>query len=280
MSNPTTPFGWQMPENTDLVTDLPADFEVFGQAVATDLQYLLGGTTGQVLAKASATDLDFVWSADAAGMTNPMTTTGDSIYSSSGSTPARLGIGSAGQVLTVASGLPSWATPSAGISSPNFTLLNASGTALSGSSTVTVTFTAQDYLFVRVENASNASASTQFNMRFNSNTGTNYYNSRLIFQGGSGGVFVPINVFSTTDTSFRIAGMGNISSTANSFSYISGAKTSGIKTYLGFSSVDPTAFDDSMSTSGFFSDSATITTVSIISTNGNFNGGTIYVYGA
>jgi hypothetical protein len=67
MSNPTTPFGWQMPENTDLVTDLPADFEVFGQAVATDLQYLLGGTTGQVLAKGSATDLDFDWVAPTAG---------------------------------------------------------------------------------------------------------------------------------------------------------------------------------------------------------------------
>jgi hypothetical protein len=47
-------------------------------------------------------------------MVNPMTTTGDTIYSSSGSTPARLGIGSTGQVLTVASGIPSWATPSAG----------------------------------------------------------------------------------------------------------------------------------------------------------------------
>jgi hypothetical protein len=51
---------------------------------------------------------------DTTGMTNPMTTTGDTIYSSSGSTPARLGIGSAGQVLTVASGVPSWATPSGG----------------------------------------------------------------------------------------------------------------------------------------------------------------------
>jgi len=48
------------------------------------------------------------------GMTNPMTTTGDTIYSSSGSTPARLGIGSTGQVLTVAGGVPSWATPSSG----------------------------------------------------------------------------------------------------------------------------------------------------------------------
>jgi hypothetical protein len=51
---------------------------------------------------------------DTTGMVNPMTTTGDTIYSSSGTTPARLGIGSTGQVLTVAAGLPSWATPAGG----------------------------------------------------------------------------------------------------------------------------------------------------------------------
>ena len=61
MSNPTSNFGWQMPEPTDLVTDLPADFEVFGQAVDTDFVDLLGGTTGQVLSKTSNTDLDFTW---------------------------------------------------------------------------------------------------------------------------------------------------------------------------------------------------------------------------
>jgi hypothetical protein len=61
MSNPTTPFSWQMPTSTDLVTDLPADFEVFGQAVATSMADLLGGTTGQVLAKNSNTDMDFIW---------------------------------------------------------------------------------------------------------------------------------------------------------------------------------------------------------------------------
>jgi hypothetical protein len=116
MSNPTSNFGWQMPEPTDLVTNLPADFEVFGQAVDTDFVDLLGGTTGQVLAKASNADLDFVWSADAAGMTNPMTTTGDIIYGSSGSTPGRIGIGSTGNVLTVAAGIPSWSAPSSGAS--------------------------------------------------------------------------------------------------------------------------------------------------------------------
>ena len=61
MSNPTTPFSWQMPTNTDLVTDLPADFEVFGQAVATSMADLLGGTSGQILSKNSNTDMDFVW---------------------------------------------------------------------------------------------------------------------------------------------------------------------------------------------------------------------------
>ena len=61
MANPTTYFGWVMPTATDLVTDLPADFNVFGQGVDTSLQDLLGGTTGQVLSKASNTNMDFTW---------------------------------------------------------------------------------------------------------------------------------------------------------------------------------------------------------------------------
>lgn len=40
-----------------------------------------------------------------------LTTTGDTMYASAESTPTRLGIGSTGQVLTVAGGVPSWATP-------------------------------------------------------------------------------------------------------------------------------------------------------------------------
>ncbi len=63
---------------------------------------------------------------DTTGMTNPMTTTGDTIYSSSGSTPARLGIGSTGQVLTVSGGLPSWQTPAGG--TPSFVGVSCTGT--------------------------------------------------------------------------------------------------------------------------------------------------------
>lgn len=47
-------------------------------------------------------------------ITNPMTTTGDIIYSSSGSTPARLGIGTSGYVLTVVGGVPAWAPATGG----------------------------------------------------------------------------------------------------------------------------------------------------------------------
>jgi hypothetical protein len=61
MTNPTSNFNWQMPTPTDLVTDLPADFEVFGQAVDTSMADLLGGTTGQILAKASNSNMDFAW---------------------------------------------------------------------------------------------------------------------------------------------------------------------------------------------------------------------------
>jgi hypothetical protein len=181
MSNPTTPFSWQMPTATDLVTDLPADFEVFGQAVATSMADLLGGTTGQILAKNSATDMDFVWIANDQGditgitATSPLTgggtsgavtvgiqdalttqkgavqlsdststtssilaatptavkasydlaaaaipkstvtTNGDLIYGTGSATVSRIGVGSTGQVLTVAAGVPAWAAPTSGL---------------------------------------------------------------------------------------------------------------------------------------------------------------------
>ena len=53
----------------------------------------------------------------AAKMANPMTTSGDVIYGGASGAPTRLGKGTDGQVLTLASGLPSWAAASGGISS-------------------------------------------------------------------------------------------------------------------------------------------------------------------
>ena len=92
-----------MPQSTDLVTDLPADFETFGQAVATSMADLLGGTTGQVLSKASNTDMDFTWVAadDTNAIQNAIVDAkGDLIAASAADTPARLAVGTNGLVLT------------------------------------------------------------------------------------------------------------------------------------------------------------------------------------
>ena len=92
-----------MPTATDLVTDLPADFETFGQAVATSMADLLGGTTGQVLSKASNTDMDFTWVAqdDSNAIQNAIVDAkGDLIAASAADTPARLAVGGNNLVLT------------------------------------------------------------------------------------------------------------------------------------------------------------------------------------
>jgi hypothetical protein len=77
---------------------------------------------------------------DTTGMTNPMTTTGDIIYSSPGSTPVRLGIGTANQVLRVNSGAtaPEWATPAGG---GGKVLQVVSGTYATQTTIATTTFT-------------------------------------------------------------------------------------------------------------------------------------------
>jgi hypothetical protein len=280
MANPTTNFGWQMPTATDLVTDLPADFEVFGQAVDTDFVDLLGGTTGQVLAKASDTDLDFVWSADAAGMANPMTTTGDIIYSSPGSTPVRLGIGSTDDVLTVAGGVPTWAAPAGG--ADTWTLLNAGGTSLTSTAVNITGISGQNELMVLVYNCSVTTGSQYpINITFNAD-GSNH--ARFLGYQDAPSTYASLNTGSSgflSSGNIPIANTGgNASSVQNGYVHIMGANSTGPKpfTFAGGATSGGNNGQRNNTGGGVYLGASTISEVRI-SMADTFDGGTIYVYG-
>jgi hypothetical protein len=120
MATTTPNFGWPVPTSTDLVKDGATAIEGLGDAIDASLLDLKGGTSGQVLAKNSNTDMDFVWVAqdDSNAIQNAIVDAkGDLIAATAADTPARLAVGTNGQVLTAdsaeATGLK-WATVGGG----------------------------------------------------------------------------------------------------------------------------------------------------------------------
>jgi hypothetical protein len=157
MANPTTNYGWVLPTPTDLVTDLPADFDVALQGVDTTTKAL-----------------------------NPSTTLGDIEYrSSTANTNTRLGIGTTGQVLTVSGGVPAWATATAPPSGA--TLITR--TTFSASSSVTVdnlfTDTYENYLVMLQTTCSAADVDLQMRARYGTTT-----HSTGTYESGFAGVQV------------------------------------------------------------------------------------------
>lgn len=232
---------------TDLVTDLPADFDVALQGVDTRLKALQPGTTLGDLAYSSAT----------------------------ANTNTRLGIGSTGQVLTVAAGVPSWATPAASGGTLNWTAVNSGGTNLTAAGTITVSgITGANHLLMTWLDASMDGASpADFEVNINGDTGTNY------FYGGT------YQVSSTSDyngsgasgtTRFRIGRLQNSTAVGYGYCLISGGASSGVKALNGAMGADQASFNSVCG--GWWNNSATITSVSVKATVGNFDNGKIYVF--
>jgi hypothetical protein len=296
MSNPTTPFGWQMPTSTDLVTDLPADFEVFGQAVATSMADLLGGTTGQVLSKTTNADMDFTWTSANPGditavtagtgisgggtsgdvtITNSMATAidakGDLIVGTGADTFSKLTAGTNGYLLTAdsaeATGLKWTAPPSSG----GMTLL--STTTMSGAVT-TISSISGSYkqLYVIWYGMTNSTGNGYMEMKFN-NTG-NYSGLKSIASSGSATAQAENNV-SIVRLSYGV----NVSTNANNFAAMTindYASTSNRKTFtVSFNYATSEVIDYT----GAFLNNSAISELNFSNTGGDWSAGTVKVYG-
>ena len=299
MSNPTSSFGWIMPTSTDLVTDLPADFEVFGQAVDTDFQDLLGGTTGQVLSKTSATDLAFTWidndQGDITGVTagtgitvtdptgpvptvtNSMATEidakGDLIIGTGADTFSRLALGTNNYVLTAdsaeATGVK-WAAAASG----GYTLI-ASGT-LSGTSQSTTSISGTYKKLIAIyDNYYVSGSDTTPRIRINTiSTGT-YGVQRLNTTTGTNG-----NAFTTTGFLLDEVNAGTSSSNDNQVILIIDGYASdtfhGYQMYFNPTNGNQYTYFGSNSSIG-----APITSIQFQTANGTatWAGGTYAVYG-
>ena len=84
----TSNFGWTTPADTDLVKDGAAAIRTLGNGIDTSLVDLKGGTTGQILSKASNTDLDYTWiTNDVGDITEVQAGTGITVTSGTGPIP-------------------------------------------------------------------------------------------------------------------------------------------------------------------------------------------------
>jgi hypothetical protein len=113
----TTNYGWTTPDDTALVKDGAAAIRTLGSSVDTTTKAL-----------------------------NPETTLGDISYrSSSANVKTRLGIGSTGNVLTVAGGVPTWAAPASGSAFVGVAVTNSGHTNIPSATTTTITFNSEFY---------------------------------------------------------------------------------------------------------------------------------------
>jgi hypothetical protein len=185
MATTTTNFGWDIPQSTDLVKDGATAIAALGQDIDTAFIDLKGGTTGQVLSKASGTDLDFTWVAqdDSNAIQNAIVDAkGDLIAATAADTPARLAVGTNGQILTAdstaATGL-AWATPSSG---GGLTLIQE--TVASANSAIDFSSISGSYkdLILQWHGVYHSTTGSNFSIRLNNDSGSNYKRQALYYE--------------------------------------------------------------------------------------------------
>jgi hypothetical protein len=301
MTNPTSNYGFVLPTATDLVTDLPADFDVALQGVDTRLKALQPGTTlgdlayssatantntrlgvgtnGQVLAVSGGVP---AWTTTSD--VTPLTTKGDLFTFTT--VDARLGVGTNGQALVAdsaeATGLK-WATPS--VAAKSYSLLNSGGTALTGAASITVSgISGKDDLMIIVKAASSANATGNMSIEINGDSSSIYnYSGPQIYAPSAYSADSFTSESSFGSAAFPIGKWGSSATQkVNSGMSITGCNSSGIKIVQVMGGADnfPGHSATSVWHMGSYEGTATVSSIKILSSNGNFDGGTIYIYGA
>jgi len=169
----TSNFGWTTPADTDLVKDGALAIRTLGNGIDTSLVDLKGGTTGQVLSKATNTDLDYTWITPNVGditevqagtgisvasgtgpipvITNTVATAfdaaGDLVYGTGADTFTKLPLGTAGQVLKVNSGAtaPEWGAAAAAATFVGCRLTKSADQTISNATNTAITFNGEDF---------------------------------------------------------------------------------------------------------------------------------------
>jgi hypothetical protein len=298
----TTYFGWETPDDTDLVKDGAAAIRTLGQAIDTSMQDLEGGTTGQILSKNSNTDMDFVWITNDVGditevvagtglsgggssgsvtLTNTVATEfdakGDLVVGTGSDTFDKLTVGANDTILVADSSTTTglkWATPASG---GGMTLL--STTTLSSATTTISVGSGYIDLVLHFTGIYLPSASQGLEIRYN--TVSSGYNSVFLYQS-SGGASVENN------NNQNGVGTAGVALTDANNQYLFGYMrffdyegTAGMKSYQG----QIAARTDSEAYFGrtfFGANSATpaaITQVQFVTGAASFSGGTVKVYG-
>jgi hypothetical protein len=113
----TTNYGWDTPDDTDLVKDGAAAIRTLGSSVDTTTKAL-----------------------------NPSTTLGDIEYrSATANTNTRLPIGTSGQVLSVTAGVPAWTTVASGSTYVGASVYMTAAQSIANNSFVTLNFNAENF---------------------------------------------------------------------------------------------------------------------------------------
>ena len=248
----TTNYGWTTPNDSDYVKDGASAIRTLGSAIDSTLKTQIDAQIPDSL----------------------LTTTGDVIYASGASTPARLGIGTSGQVLQVSGGLPTWGTtPSGGM-----TLL--STTSLSGATT-TISSINQSYnhLFVYIYGMTNATASGFFRIAPNGNTGiTNNFGSG----NGAGTITSALSTYLYPFGSATTFVTPLLSSNANAIglSIYNYSSTAGYKTFTSSAvALNQASTQIATISSGGIQTTSGITSLDFSNAGGNMSTGTILLYG-